>query len=356
MTMAIQLLILALLLLAVPTVIGGLSVSVDRAGENLLFRWISGQFLLWAGFQAICVPMILTRQSLTRTAWVFSGYMAVLCLLALAAGMWRRRKGGNPFRLHLQGEGSGKGRSLLLWAVFWGLCLFQLVQAVRLVYEDSDDAYYVAVASIAERSDTMYQVLPYTGGTTQLDARHGLAPFSIWIAFLARLSGMQTVAVAQTVLPVVLIGMAYGIYYLFSVVLFPEGGGQRPLFLIFAEILVMFGDYSVYTAETFLIGRSRQGKASLGSIVFPFLLLLSLMLFRKLQKKERISPGHYLLLGAAAAAGCLCSTLGALLICILLGIAGLLAAICYKKPKVTAMLAACCAPCLVYALLYLVLD
>ena len=230
------------------------------------------------------------------------------------------------------------------------------MQAVRLVYEDSDDAYYVAVASIAESSDTMFRVLPYTGGQTMLDARHGLAPFSVWMAFLARVSGMRPVLLAQTVLPVALIAMAYGIYYLFSVQLFPEKGGQQPLFLIFAEILVLFGNYSVYTTEVFLIGRSRQGKASLGSIVFPFVLLISLMLLKKLQEREKIPVGYYLLLAAAAAAGCLCSTMGAMLTCIMVGIVGLLTAVFYRKWKVMLLLAACCTPCILYGLLYLILE
>lgn len=357
----VQLLILALFLLVIPAIVGSLFTYWEKDGGGLVFRWVSGQFLLWAGFQLISVPLILKQQSFRWMVWLFLGYTTAMVALAVAAGMLRRKKGiGTSLRPPGSGgakgaKGKKRGEGMLLWLVFWGLLLFQLVQAVRLVYEDSDDAYYVAVASIAESSDTMFRVLPYTGGATLLDARHGLAPFSIWMAFLARVSGMQTVILAQTVLPVVLIAMAYGIYYLFSVLLFPEKGGQRPLFLIFAEILVLFGNYSVYTTEVFLIGRSRQGKASLGSIVFPFVLLVSLMLLQKLQEREKVPAGYYLLLAAAAAAGCLCSTMGAMLTCIIIGIVGLLTAAFYRKWKVMFLLAVCCIPCIIYGFLYLIM-
>lgn len=353
----LQLLVLTLFMLVIPVVVGSLFPYWEKEG-CLVFRWVSGQFLLWAGFQLISVPLILKQQSFLWMVWLFLGYTAAMAALAAAVVVRRRKKGAGPF-FRLPGMGGAKGwkggEGTLLWLAFWGLLLFQLVQAVRLAYEDSDDAYYVAVASIAESSDTMFRVLPYTGGATLLDARHGLAPFSIWMAFLARVSGMRTVILAQTVLLVALIAMAYGIYYLFSVRLFPEKGGQRPLFLIFAEILVLFGNYSVYTTEVFLIGRSRQGKASLGSIVFPFVLLISLMLFQKLQERKKVPVGYYLLLAAAAAAGCLCSTMGAMLTCILIGIVGLLTAVFYRKWKTMLLLAVCCIPCIVYGFLYLVL-
>ncbi|HBA48746.1 MAG TPA: hypothetical protein DCZ91_13300 [Lachnospiraceae bacterium] len=356
--MGSQLFLLALLLLAAPAVIGGLFYKVDKLAENLFFRWIGGQFLLWAGFQLICVPLILKGESFSRLVQLFSGYLAALVLLAAAVEIQRLVKGKRVLRFPGKKKSSGgNGASgVLLWTLFWGALLFQLVQAVRLSYADTDDAFYVAISSITQESDTMYQVLPYTGGATQLDARHGLAPFPIWISFLGRTTGMPAVTVAKVVLPVVLIAMAYAVCYLFARILFPENGRQRALFLIFAELLVLFGNQSIYTAENFLIARSRQGKAALGSIVIPFLLFCLLLLLKKIQQKERIQVSFYFLMGAVAMTGCLCSTLGALLMCMALGIAGLLGAVCYKRLPVLFPLAACCVPCVVFAFLYLVID
>ena len=354
-TLTIQLLILGVLLLVIPVFVGGIFSDVDGMRRGLVFRWISGQFLLWAGFQIISVPLIIRQRNFNQLVWGFWLYMAALMLMTVGRGIRQiQRKVPTPLV-----KASGKKRQVsetLFWMIFAGLLLFQLVQAVRLAYADGDDAYYVAISAMTQDADTMYLKIAYTGETTMLNFRHSLAPFPIWIAFLARVSGMQAVTVAQVVLPVVLIAMSYGIFYLLGIGLFPEKGGQLPLFLIFTEILVLFGDYSFYTAENFMIARSRQGKAALGNIVIPFLLLLLLILMKKLQEAERVPVWCYLLIGAAATTACLCSTLGALLICMMVGVAGLSAAVCYKQFRCLVPLAICCIPCICYALLYLLLS
>ena len=352
--MAIQLLILGVLLLVIPVFVGGIFSGAAQMRGGLLFRWVGGQFLLWAGFQLISVPLIIEERNFNQLVLTFWLYMAALLLMATGRSI-RQIQQKAPALL---GKGIEKGRQvseILFWVIFAGLLLFQLVQAVRLAYADGDDAYYVAISAMTQEADTMYLKIAYTGETTMLNFRHSLAPFPIWIAFLARVSGMQAVTVAQVVLPVVLIAMSYGIFYLLGIRLFPEKGGQLPLFLIFTEILVLFGDYSFYTAENFMIARSRQGKAALGNIVIPFLLLLLLILMKKLQEAERVPVWCYLLIGAAATTACLCSTLGALLICMALGVAGLSAAVCYKQFRCLIPLAICCIPCICYALLYLLL-
>ena len=87
--------------------------------------------------------------------------------------------------------------------------------------------------------------------------------------------------------------------------------------------------------------------------MIPFLFLLLLIFMRRLQEARKVPVLLYLLMGAAAVTGCLCSTLGALLVSLLVGTAGVLAAVCYRRPLVLFPLAVSCAPCVYYALLYL---
>ena len=56
---AVRLLWLAVLLVAIPAWVGNCFLNVDKPCRNPVFLWISGQMLLWAGFQVICVPVIL---------------------------------------------------------------------------------------------------------------------------------------------------------------------------------------------------------------------------------------------------------------------------------------------------------
>lgn len=348
----IQILILVLLLGVIPFFVGGLFVPGDERGSGALpLRWVGGQMVLWAGFQVISVPMILKKVDFRVTVVSFAAYMGALFLLSLGteikylAGRRQMERRAKPNLKH----GAG-----ILWLIFWGLLLFQLVQAVRLTYGDGDDAYYVAVSTAAESSNGMYTTLPYTGLGTDMDLRHGLAPLPIWIAFLARVSGMPVVMTAHLAVAVTLIAMGYAAFALIGTQLFRKKE-QLPLFLIFTEILVLFGGYSLYTSENFMIARSRQGKAALGSLVIPFLFFLLLYLYRKMDAGKRVQAGYYLLVLATVTAGCLCSTMGALLCCTLTGVAGAAGFFLYKDRKSPFLLIVCCLPGIAYALLYILL-
>ncbi len=353
--LAFRILLLGILLLVMPVIVGSLFLSVDKRLPKLPFMWISGQMALWAGFQVITVPLVLKEGRLTNVVQLFWCYMAVLVVMALLVFGVRKKRGRVSLRL-VEGEaGAQKKKYYLMWAVFWVLLIFQIVQSVRLAYADGDDAYYIAVSTIAEESDTMYMKQAYTGGTTTLDARYGLAPFPIWIAFLARVSGIRTVSVAHVAVSPVLIVMAYGIFYLLGSKLFAKKKNRLPLFLIFTELLVLFGDYSIYTVERFMIERSRQGKAALASIVLPFLLLLLFLLLEKIQENQKISIWYWALLICTLTAACLCSTLGALLTCMLIAITGLCAAFSYHRWKFLFPLALCCVPCVMVSIIYVML-
>lgn len=348
----LQILLLGILLLVIPTWIGYIFVDVDKGAKKTPFQWITGQIVLWAGFQLIAVPMVLQEKSVAELISYYLTFVGILMLWAVLLFVRGRKKASLKV---LQDAPKGKGYCVA-WIGFWLLLLFQLIQAVVMVYSDGDDAFYIAEATHAANSETMYLKIPYTGWPTILDARYGLAPFPIWIAYLSKLSGMRTVSVAHVVLPMVLISMTYAVYYLLGSKIFDKKKECVPVFLIFTELLVLFGDYSFYTVENFMIARSRQGKAALGNIIIPVLILLLFLLVEKLQESQKIPMKYWLLLAAALTASCLCSTLGALLACMLVGITGLCAAISYRRWLVLIPMAMCCIPCVIYAGLYLVLG
>lgn len=363
--------ILIIWLFVIPALVGNIAAAgVDKRKTNLPFLWITGQMLLWAVFQLIAVPLILTGKPFsTNFGEAISGenplwtvvtlYLAATVVL-IAAGILpacrRLRKRKTAFKL-IQGFDKEKGKwYCFLWLLFWLLLIFQMVQAVRMTYADGDDAFYVAVSTIAEESNYMYQKLPYTGGTTGLDGRHGLAPFPIWIASLARISGVPAVTTAHVAVPLALIPMTYGIYYLIGRKICAGKNEKLPLFLVLTEVLVLFGDYSFYSAENFMIARSRQGKAALGSIIIPMMIFLFLVILERIQENKKTELIWWVLLTAVIMSGCLCSTLGAMLLCMLTGVVGICGAVCYRRLKLLIPMALCCIPAAVYAVLYLLLE
>lgn len=348
--MVMQMLSLALLALAVPVIVGGLAAGEDK---SILFRWVAGQFLLWAGFQVICVPLVLAKRSFSDLVVLFSGFMVSITLLSLAVSI--RRLARKPFSVRGERK-AGQDRDrvvVFLWICVAALLALQLILALFLAYEEGDDAFYVAISTITENSETMYRSLPYTGETTELDARHGLAPFPIWVAYLARLTGMRPVIMAQVALPSVLIVMSYGVFFLIGKRLFQDGGRKMPLFMLMIEVLVLFGGYSLQSAENFLLVRTAQGKAVLADIVIPFLFLLFFMMLEKLQCNKETGICIWALTAAAITAGCLCSSEGAFLVCVLLGVVGMCMLVCYRRWKLILPMFGCGIIPVCVALLYL---
>jgi hypothetical protein len=76
------------------------------------------------------------------------------------------------------------------------------------MFFDGDDAYYVANSVITNETGTMYRILPYTGGTTDLDIRHALAMFPMWISYIAGMSGMHPANVTHSLMPLLMIPLA----------------------------------------------------------------------------------------------------------------------------------------------------
>ncbi len=348
----IQLLALGLMLLVIPTIIGSIFVKVNKNQGMVISSWISGQMVLWAGFLLISVPMILFQRTFTDTCYLVIGYTAVLVIVAIVIKLKQRAVVSDQGAFEHKMPVKISGGEIALWVVFWGLLVLQFVLAAILAYEEGDDAFYIAIATITEEADTMYIKLPYTGGSTGLDARHGLAPFPVWIAYLARFSGMHAAIVAQVILAITLLGMVYGIYYLIARRLCRENLRNVSFFMILVELLTMFGGYSVYSVENFVLVRASQGKAVLAGIVLPFLFYLLMLLTDRIQENKKTGVLYWILMFCTTMSGCLCSTLGTILTCMMLGMAGLCIALSYRKWSMLMPMGCCCIVPVVMALLY----
>ncbi|MBQ7934321.1 MAG: hypothetical protein IJ327_06015, partial [Lachnospiraceae bacterium] len=228
-------------------------------------------------------------------------------------------------------EGAERIRIGILRLLSVGLLVFQMVMTLCYAYEEGDDAFYLALSTDTADSGVMYMKNPYTGYTTELDMRHGLAPFPIWITLLARIGGILPITMAQLVLPVVLILMAYGIHYLMGRKLFKGRQESFLLYFVLVEMFVIFGGYSTHSVENFLLVRASQGKAVLCNLILPFLMFLGLWLADRIQKDKEVHWSYWILHFSVCIAGCLCSTQGGLLVCLWVAIIGVYILIWSKK-------------------------
>lgn len=351
-------LLLILYGIVIPLCIGaGVAAFVEKQERNLCFIWIAGYLLYFSLFQLVSVPLILKAKPFSMLVSLFA--VIALIVAGMGAGVWvfkmRRRAA-----LHVVKPARERSAKILAGKTelcFWILAgiglLIQLFLQARLAFGDGDDAYFVAVSHATITSNKMYLTLPYTGGSTILEIRHALAPFPIFISFVSRMSGLHTATVSHIVIPFLLLPLTYGIYGMIGSRLLTGRRKWLPLFLVFAELLVIWGNVSLYTAETFLITRTGQGKAALANLVIPALFLLLYMVGERIASGRRVEKSLWLLAFCIMMTACFCSTLGGFLIAVLLGVFGLCVVFVYRKWSIFLPLCLCLMPAAVYIGLYL---
>lgn len=352
-------------------------ISSEKRSPGFVF--LSGYFIMWAIFELAAVPAVLwvEYQNFKTASAVFT----VLTLLCAAVGIWllyRNAKAGRPGlvtrKMRSDSDGTGKendkrvsqagglkvctaafGKWLLHaagieWLLFFILLAFQLYKAVAYASFDGDDAYYVVESLIAQEADVMYRILPLTGGSTGLDVRHAMAVFPMWVAFVSTRAGMHATIVSHVLMPLVLIPLAYLLYYEIGRNIMRRE--NLPVFMIIMAFFQMFGNVSIYTNETFFLTRTWQGKAVAGALVIPALFWVFLLLYDKGVRKERAEAGLWILLVGINMTAGVCSSIAVFLVCILIAAAAFCLAVVERDWKILFKVGAACVPNVIYMAVY----
>lgn len=344
-------------LVVIPIMIGVMpSFALERRQKTMSTIFLSGWLVMAAVFQVLAVPFIMNKKSLTELEFTYTAIILILAISGLLFYIVGILHDGVDEFIVLPKKESIEVKVFIYWAIYIGLLLFQVVMSICMMTPDGDDAYYVVHAVIADQQDTMYLKNAYTGGHGALDARHVLAPFSMFYAFLARKSGLSATIVAHLVMPIVLIPITYLIYYKIAEQLFPKDRSQIPVFMIILSGIQMFGNTSVYTNETFFLTRTWQGKSILANVALPAAIYVLFMISRKTEKKiiehNSIVAGWFGVLFLTNLMGALASSLGLLLMSMLEIVCGIFIAVRNKRFWVMPAIVGAMIPCIVYVLLY----
>ena len=209
-----QLLILVLLLEVIPFYVGGIFSVVESGRGRRMFRWISGQFLVWLGIELIAVVLIIRHESLNKAMVLFWGYIVALICFTLGTQICQWARGKKTPAESQPRSKRNPVMSKVLWCVFALLLLFQIVLIVW-------DYYGGAMSN---------EMTPY----------YVTSPFSMWVAFLAGSSGMQPEIVEKVVLPIAFLCMFYGVFFLLGVKLLRKRREFLPLVLVLLSVLAIF--------------------------------------------------------------------------------------------------------------------
>lgn len=339
--------ILLALVLPVPFFLGFIPVKhMNRLQMTPAMTYVCGWFVSFFLFELTAVPFILLERSFTSLVAVYTCIVAAV----LIGSLW---KGRHLWKVYLEEIRAVRAtpRSVKFgWAVFFLIVLFQMAYAVLYEYYDGDDAYYIAVAVLTDKFDTMYLRDVYSGYIYPLDTRHAFSPTPIYQAWLSRLSGIAPAVVAHSVLAPVWLMFMYCIYGQICNRLLWNRKKYRPVFMILIAVWFMYGNISLYTAETFAMTRTWQGKGMMAGMVIPALFLSLIYL-----AQESVSQGMWMLYICVCMSAVLATSISFMIIPTIAGAASVLIGIRKKSVKFAAELFLCCMPCLLLAVCYMII-
>lgn len=282
--------VLTLYFVIVPPIIGkgmeNIIAKKDRSSWAELYIW--GNLVLWAIFQVISVVLGIFKVRFTVISLLFGG----IILFLVSTVLWK---------FHKDIKITWKKRGKLYWqewAVIFLIMCQTCISVFCTTYIGADDATYIAISLDAVDKDFISVYAPYTGQPGGVSLKILLTSWNYYISFLSKLSGIHVAAVAHTFLPAFMIPMAYMVYWLIARVLFHNDRNRQAAFLLWLNILIMFGAYSWYTLTLRLDICIWHGKAVMAAIVLPFLFYY-LFHTEKYGKKELL---HLLLIMTAMCA------------------------------------------------------
>lgn len=349
-------------LLVIPFCMGLVPVNfISGKRNNPGVILLAGYLFMWAVFEVITIPAVIWIQN-DNFLFVLRWFTVILILIAisgLAIGYMRLRKREirkirvkvPDIKLLIRNP-----EAKIEWLIFLLIVGFQLYMSVTRASFDGDDAYYVVHSLIAQQTGTMYKYLPYTGWMTTLDARHALAVFPMWIAFVAVRADIHATIVSHVIMPLILIPLSYLVYYEIAKVLFAQRKENIPVFMIIMGMFQMFGNVSIYTSETFFLTRTWQGKAVVCSIIIPMMFLLLLWIFDKKDDRREQTAGIWIMLLCLNMATGICSSLAVFILAILLAFATICFAVAERNWRILIKPVLTCIPNAIYVLIYLALS
>ncbi len=337
--------ILTAVLFFVGTALSGYTIRhiLKLKQEGFLFSILAGCMGWWALMEVILIPMTMKLAPFHTFVWVYTAAAGVLTVAGLFS--WRAiLEDGKALA-------SGWKQNLTLGhlaAVL--LIIWQLYYLAHHMYLEWDDTYYVNLANTALTTDKIYWVYPETGTFADFDKRYVLSLWPIFYAWLSKLVGVLPTIMAHTILPWLILPVAYLVYALIGRKLFPEDHQLQGMFLAMAVMLHLFMSGEHTAGLTFLSITPWVGKGILATILIPALF------YWILRTAEKEQTADFVLLGLTCLAGCLLSSMGIMLTPIFVGTAMLLAGIRKKSIPYVVKGALACIPCVILGIYYIVLT
>lgn len=318
------------------------TVRMKEEKFSVTFTMMIGFFLYYGIFQVIAVPCTFLKLPLSWLAVIWLSLVAVVVVYMCGTAAYRKI---------WMGAFDGIRRQVFEQP-FWTLVplLAVAAQAVFVVMWQTDywDAtYYIGDVSLAVYTNTISLFDPLTGEMrSAFDIRHCFATYLVQDAVVCKAFGIHPLIEMKTVMGVVVTIINNLVTYNIARLFFKGNREHTGLMVVFALLLNLF-TYTAYTSSGFLLLRSYEGKAVLGSVIVPAVLYIVARLYRDGKKKA-----FWWLLFLLCLSSCAISSSAMTLIPVEVGALTLSLSLVRRDWRPLAKGLLCMTPCLVILLLY----
>ncbi|MCR5416402.1 MAG: hypothetical protein K6E79_06380 [Pseudobutyrivibrio sp.] len=279
----------------VPVAVGRLITyrSKELQHRSPIVTYVIGLFGSWGVFYLLNSIFVWYQNSTMIHEVVRGGFhrlvitYSVLMAIAVIAWIFLELHNHTPFKSEITGRFAAikkqfiEDKFLAVYVlIFTVLLVGQMYVAFKYeINEWSYDDYDYVVTSLDNiDSDMISNVNFITGESPYTSTKRIANSWNTYVSYLAQVSGFEVTTVCHTILNVVLLLVAYGIYFYMARFLFQEAD-NRMIFMILLSMAFIFGYYSHYSPTFRLLCAIWQGKAVLTAIAVPFMICYMARLF-----------------------------------------------------------------------------
>lgn len=323
-----------------PFLVGNGVCSFFRFEKGIAKVYFFGMVTVWALFQLVTVPLVLLRVSFMTEVTV----MTVLLICLSLYGIYCREFPKIAFKR------MSKMELFTAFLMVLAMCIL-IVCTIFGQHTDWDDSRFVVNAVDMVRTNRMFLTNPVNGEETARFigeiAKDVTAPWAVYIAYCAKMTGVFATVMAHTVFPVVLLICAFCVFWMLSEVFFKDEFSHRCIFMYLVILLNLYGHISVYTAETFLLTRLWQGKAVVAGVGIPAMFLLLMKIY-----EDQKNKGYEVMLLLLNLSICLMSGMGTIIGGMLIGCTSLVYGVLKRDGSLMIRLWCICMPNVIYFVLH----
>lgn len=319
--MILKILGVILLLYLMPCIVGDRVNRILKIDSTVVKNFLIGNIFIWALFQLVTVPLVLAKQSFLIVVTIVNVVLFGLCLYWVYDEIYRKKCKELKWKYWMKRVPKMSNSDFVSMVIMEVMIVALLFAIIFLQHTDADDSRFVVNAVEIVRTNRMFLTDVITG--YELEIWNGelikdiTSPWAVYIAYYAKMTQIPAVIMAHSVLPVSLMLCALSVFWLLAGEFFQKNLTDKSMFLCFVILLNVYGSFSVYSAETFLLTRIWQGKAVVASVAIPAMFLFGMWLYRC---ESRL--GFYILIAMMNLGMCLMSGMGIIIGAIMMAAMG----------------------------------